>query len=651
MNTEKTAKATKKGANEVKIPLQMIVDLLPASVYWLNNKMEFLGCNIYQARMIGLKSPQDIIGTTIYDYNTKEMAEELLSNNYKVLKHKKTMTFEEDNITLDGKKEIYRSEKSPIFNESGKIIGLLGVSIDITDQKEREYSKDVVLEQIISTLPGHIYWKNREGVYLGCNENLAKMINLASSKKIIGRTIHQIYPGMPEIALKVEQDDREVIEKNQDKYYEELGVDHNNNDAIYMTHKVPLHNASGKAWGMLGLSFDITARKKAEEALVIAKDDAERANKAKSEFMEFMTHELRTPLTGMLGTIHNLLKTPQKTIAESHQALKNIQLSGELLLSHINDILDYAKLRKGQFELYPSLFNLYEAIAATHQILTPNINQKKLKLSIDYPSDIPQQIYADRDRMSQILFNLIGNAVKFTQKGSVKTTVQCLSKSKHSAELKISVTDTGPGIPKDKFEAIFNKFEQIKHKSSESRQGTGLGLAIVRQLATKFGARIGLESKLGKGSTFHITLTVPLKEPARSKTRPEELPPVHRKTSKNQRRVLLVEDNIINQTVIEEMLKDLNCETKTASNGKEALNLFDDEEFDLIFLDINLPDIDGYTVAHKMREKNPDRPILALTANTSDNCIQQCKNTGIKSVIGKPVRPDELEKAVKVWLG
>jgi len=503
------------------------------------------------------------------------------------------------------------------------------------------------LDEIIAKTPGHIYWLDRNNVFLGCNDNQAQHANLPSRHDIVGKTNFEM-PWKNE-AYQLNQANYEVMHSGITKTFEE-SAEMSYGKGIFLSQKTPLRNKKGEISGILGISFDITERKNMEAALKIAKDEAEQANKAKSEFMEFMTHELRTPLTGMLGILHNLLKRPGNTIGESQHSLDNLRLSGELLLAYINDILDYAKLRKGQFDLFPAQFNLEESIHSTTEILTPNALKKNIKIIINYPNSIPKNFYADKKRINQILFNLIGNGVKFTRKGSVKVTVECLSRNKNEAKIKISISDTGPGIPKDKHEFIFNKFEQLKstHSSNEQQQGTGLGLAIVRQLVNKFQGKIELDSVVGKGSTFHVTLPLLLKEPINTKIEKPATPKPNKKSST--RNVLLVEDNLINQAVIEEMLQDLNCHVIVASNGKQALNLFDKHFVNLVLLDLNLPDIDGITVAEKIRKKSPEKPIVILTANNSDECILRCKKHGINTVIGKPVIPAQLENILKAWL-
>ncbi len=513
------------------------------------------------------------------------------------------------------------------------------------------------LDTVLAKVPGHVYWLDKNNVFLGCNENQAQHAKLISRKAIVGKTNYD----MPwkDQADALNRANIEVMKTGIAKVFEE-NAQMSFGSGVFLSEKAPLRDKAGQIVGTLGISLDITEMKRKEKELRIAKEQAEEANRAKTEFMEMMTHELRTPLTAILGNLHNLMQHPEDSIEKHLQNFKNMKISGEQLLGHINDILDYAQMRKGQFNLHPEQFDFGDVIQASIALLSASAKSKNLALVLDYPSELPRSFYADKDRISQVLFNLIGNAIKFTRKGQVGIKISCLSQSKDKVKMKISISDTGCGIPADKQEKIFEKFEQLN--TGQQKQGTGLGLAIVKEIIDKFQGQIEVESIVGKGSTFHICLPLALKaSPKEAKLPNQNLNFNHensignkvprKKSSKKSRHVLIVEDNLINQAVIEDMLKDLKCETKSASSAKEALLLFDQHVFDLILMDINLPDMNGYELTQMIRKKSVDQPIVALTANASEAIAIRCKENGMNGMLGKPINPTHLSSIIQDWLG
>ena len=536
-----------------------------------------------------------------------------------------------------GRLNMQNTKKSGIYNNEF-------LSKENTDYQE-------LLYELIDTVPGSLYWKNKEGVYLGSNQIVASKSNLESSADIVGKTDFDLWP---EHAEAIRKNDLEVMHTSKSIEFEEKILLPSGEKLYFASLKSPLKNKQGEIIGVLGNSFDVTELKR-------AKEEAEAANRAKSDFLLTISHELRTPLNGILGSTQILIGRQDSRIKDNLEHLNNIKFSGDILHSHITNLLDYGKFKSGQFDLSPTVFNLREIIDSTVNIFLPTTITKNIDIIVNYPQDLPEYFFADKIRLVQILYNLMSNACKFTLKGEVKVLIECLNKNKTTAQIKATVTDTGVGIPEDKLEAVFEQFTQLKSHAHQSIGGTGLGLSIVQTLVEKFQGKIGLESKLNKGSSFWVSLplqlarNIPVKMNFNSKPLQslQKSPATNLNSSSAQnRRVLVVEDNKINQTVAKELLKDLNCKVHIAGDSKKAFKLFETKQFDLIFLDINLlgnNSLNGLELARELR-KTYHKPIIAMTADTSPENRQRCCDSGMNDLIGKPFTMDELTDIINKWL-
>lgn len=392
---------------------------------------------------------------------------------------------------------------------------------------------------------------------------------------------------------------------------------------------------------------DITERKQTMEALVKAKEKAEESTRAKEEFLAHISHEIRTPINAVIGLTSLLLQLHPE--GEALEYLKGIKISSDNLLLLVNDVLDLSKIQAGKVELVEYEFEMADVFKRIYQILAVKAAEKNIALSFDIDPTIPPLLYGDAARLSQVLLNIASNAVKFTNHGSVFYSVSVKQAEEKICELEFRVKDTGIGIPENKLNDIFESFTQITYAQRTHATGTGLGLTISKLLVERFGGKLTVKSKVGAGSQF--SFTIPLQripesaQPAKVFGNEENIT-----ADLDKARILIVEDNKLNVLVIRKMLESWNAKYEVASNGAEALELLNHEEFDLILMDISMPVLNGYETTNYIRQNfNPpkrDIPILALTATILVDDKKNMTDAGMNDYIAKPFQAAELASKI-----
>jgi PAS domain S-box-containing protein len=409
----------------------------------------------------------------------------------------------------------------------------------------------------------------------------------------------------------------------------------------------------GKVIGVVVVARDITDHIRIEAELLQAKEHAEQAKKiaeeaqskaeeatkiaenaviCKQQFLSNMSHEIRTPMNSIIGFTNVLLKT--RLTAKQKEFLMAIKMSGDVLTVLINDILDLAKVNSGKMTFDQKPFKMSTSISAMIHLFEPKIQEKNLQLTKKYDPTIPEILKGDRNRLHQILNNLVSNAVKFTTKGEITVEVRLLHADKNSVTIEFVISDTGIGIPEDKIEHIFENFQQATNTTSRLYGGTGLGLAIAKQLAEQQGGSITVKSKVNEGTTFSVVLPFGITKSLVESETEIEVPVVKTRGLK----VLVVEDIALNQLLVRTMLKDFGFECDLADNGRIAIEKLNGNVYDVILMDLQMPEMNGFEATKHIRERmNSHIPIIALSADVTTVNLEKCIAAGMNGYISKPI--------------
>ncbi|CDZ78022.1 Aerobic respiration control sensor protein ArcB [Legionella massiliensis] len=512
---------------------------------------------------------------------------------------------------------------------------------------------------IIDLLPSHyILWKNIDSVYLGCNKALADALGLPSTNAIIGKTDFDL-PTTREQSELYRADDREVMRTGSPKLnIEETQTLPGQGNRTLLTSKVPLLNEQGIATGVLAIYSDITEQKVLQHSLEVSKEKAEAANNAKTEFLENMRHDIRTPLTGIVGFAEILKIESQEPRIKEYA--ENIVASSQALLHLMDEVLEAIRVSSGEIPKLRKKFELKKILEHILNLNRSKAAQKRLDITFDFDSAIPQYLVGDKIRIHRVGLELMANALNFTDQGFVKISAKLAKQENRESIIKLIVEDSGVGIPKEKQQEIYLQFRRLTPSYQGIYKGAGLGLSVIKQFIDELNGEIYVSSEPGKGSQF--TCIIPLQkalldddegidtdlerlfDATYESTYAQQFSPAlltNENTEDFTHRILVVEDTLIAQRVAQSLLGQFQCQTDIADCGKKAVEMANSNDYDLIFMDIGLPDMDGYEVTHRIRvqelTKKNHVPIIALTAHAGDENKKRCIEAGMNAVLSKPL--------------
>ncbi len=519
---------------------------------------------------------------------------------------------------------------------------LISVGVDITDWKKKEVSKaqsDSILESVVSMI--HVCDNFGNVIYV--SPSVEKTLGY-SNEKIMGKNWW-------DTTFEYEYDANRVkkllynyfnLDKNEGTEFTEQKIKTSSGDYKWIEWQI----SKGANETYISVGKDITSRILTDLELKKSKDFAEESLKVKNEFLANMSHEIRTPLNAVIGFTDLLLET--ELTVEQRNYLSTMRNSGEILLSLINNVLDLSKLESEKLDLEEIPFNLHQYVNNIVKLMKIKADEKKISLNLVIKPNTPKQVIGDSTRLGQILLNLIGNAVKFTNEGSVTVTLDQQHETEESSDIYFEVKDTGVGIASNKINTVFGAFTQAKSDTSRIYGGTGLGLTIVKKLIHLLRGKILVESKFGEGSVFKIFL--PLKKDT-SIINDEESKEVVSMNKPLDLDILLVEDNKTNQFLAKSRLERWNCNVDIANNGIEGVKKAQLKLYDVILMDIQMPIMDGYEatkiIKNDISKKVSEIPIIAMSAYSSKKDIKRALNAGIDDYIFKPFNPIELYKLLE----
>jgi two-component system sensor histidine kinase/response regulator len=502
-----------------------------------------------------------------------------------------------------------------------------------------------MLRAVIDSLPDLIYCKDTEGRFLLANPAQRKFVSGNSNTDLIGQTDFDFFPR--ENASAFFADEQTIMRTGVPLVSQAEGMhDFDGNDVWILTTKVPFRRSDGTVAGIIGIGRNVTAQKQIEAELIESRRQAEAANRAKSEFLANMSHEIRTPLNGVIGMTELALDTDLSP--EQREYLETVKLSAGGLLNVINDVLDFSKIEAGKIEIELADFDLRECVETSLKTLALRADEKGLELLCDIADDVPAIVRGDSTRLGQMILNLAGNAIKFTNEGEVAVKVGVESQQGGDLVLHFAVTDTGIGIPKEKQKIIFDSFTQADASTTREFGGTGLGLSITSRLAAMMGGTIWVESEPGKGSAFHFTVHV---APGAEQIRQAQSDLPYNLLAGV--RVLVVDDNETNRRILDRMLSRWGMRPICVESGAAALEqLVAAREAgapcSLILTDMHMPNMDGVALLERIR-KMPEgaaATVMMLSSGAQRGEMARCRELGLSAYLVKPVRQNELRDAI-----
>ncbi|HNP45788.1 MAG TPA: PAS domain S-box protein [Panacibacter sp.] len=627
-----------------------ILNNMPADIAVFNPAHEYLFVNPQ-----GISNPDVrkwIIGKKDEDYvayRNKPIeivaSRRTLFNN--VVSTKTSGEWEEKLAGPDGKEKWILRRFSPVLDSNKNVTLVLGYGIDIT---QRRLAEDAIrrseekYRMLITNMNLGLVEVNKDGIILFANQTFCSMSGY-EVEEVIGRETFEILLG--DSAQVVKNEITEKRAKGVSEAYE-LAVKNKRGELKWwLISGAPIFNETGVFTGSIGIHLDITEQKNLEQQLRVAKKDAEESSMAKEVFLANMSHEIRTPMNAIMGMSRQL----KKTILDEKQRgqLNAITSASENLLVIINDILDFSKIESGKLTLERIGFRIREVIEHCGQVVEYKLREKGLRFESFIASSMADVFIGDPYRLNQVLLNLLSNAIKFTEKGNISISCTLESQSENHQLVNIAVTDTGIGMTEEFMDSLFSKFSQEDESISRRFGGTGLGMSISKQLVEMMGGQIRVDSKKGFGTSIYISLRLRIGSaddlPAREDTLSDS-------SILKGSKLLLAEDNEMNRIVANTILEQYGAVVDNAFNGNEAINMLNAAKYDLVLMDVRMPEMDGLEATAFIRQNiSTSLPVIALTANALKQEQEKCLKAGMNDFLSKPFDEEDLVKMIAKWLG
>jgi two-component system, sensor histidine kinase and response regulator len=614
-----------------------LVECLPQNIFRKDRAGRFIFANGRFCGTVG-RALENIVGQTDYDLFPPELAAKYQYDDHRVMEAQETLEIVEEHQTPDRGKIYVQVVKTPLYDADGNVIGVQGIFWDVTERRKMEeelaYERDL-LRQLLENIPDSIYFKDRESRFLRVGKVLAQKFGLCDPAEAMGKSDADFFT--EEHAQEALRDENYIIRTGQPivgKMEKEIWP--SGQERWVLTTKMPFRDRSGTVIGTFGVSKDITPLKDAERELARARDLALESARLKAEFLANMSHEIRTPMNCIIGMAGLLIDT--ELSEEQRDFAETIRNSADSLLTIINDILDFSKIEAGKLGIERVPFDLLETVENTVELLAEQAEAKGLELALWTDTNVPRRACGDPGRIRQVLTNLLGNAIKFTDRGEVLVRVTCQSQTESEMEIRVAVSDTGIGVVPAVQQKLFEAFTQADGSLTRRYGGTGLGLAISKQLVELMGGGIGMASTQGEGSTFWFTLRLE-RQPGSEQPQEEVTPWLQGK------RVLVADPGMNSRRVLQYYLRQWGMEPVMAGTASDVLaelqrGVEAGQPFDVALLDLQTPGAGGLGLAEEIRAdgRNPETKLVMLTSLDLHLDLEAWHRSGVDSYLVKPIK-------------
>ncbi|MBV9491139.1 MAG: transporter substrate-binding domain-containing protein [Verrucomicrobia bacterium] len=640
---EETVRARTAELNAQRETLASVLDATPESVLLLDAGGQVVMCNEIAAARFN-KTVSAVVGT---HYSTL-LPPETLAHHERLIRQalaSASMVIDEGGRWRSGRH--FRTCCNPILNAENEVTGVAVLAVDITELKRAErriQEAESRLRQITDSIPGAVYQLVRDmggtPAFTFVSEGIKDLIGVDAESAV--RDVNTVFAALhPEDSELARQKTR-VSAETMAPYQQDIRVPHADGRTTWVrAEAVPRRMPDGvTVWN--GHVTDITDRKRLEEELAKAKAAAEAANRAKTVFLANMSHEIRTPMNAILGFSQLMMRDPALSAAQ-RQHLETINRNGEYLLTVISDILEMSKIEAGRVALQLGSFDLHGLLDDVDRMFRLRLEARRLRFTVERIGHVPRFVRADESKLRQILINLVGNAVKFTERGAVTVRLSAATGPGPSVKLCGEVEDTGPGIAEEELSKLFRQFEQTA-TGARSGGGTGLGLAISREFARLMGGDIRVTSKPGRGTTFRFEVLAEEGDAGQVKARVREDRVLRLRPGQRPLRVLIADDKAENQTLLQQLLRSAGFETSVAGDGAQALACFSRWQPHVVLMDLRMPVLDGHEAIRRIRALpgGSETPIIAVSASAFEENRREAIEAGGDEFLSKPFREQEL---------